>query len=62
MPTKACAGKVVFSAILDDESEKPYDLFLGVPRYCVLGVVAASGMTANDWIPVTLIFNTPKLG
>ncbi len=39
-------------AILDDASELPYDLFLGVPKHCVPEVVAASGMTVDGWIPV----------
>jgi sulfide:quinone oxidoreductase len=39
-------------AILDNESEMPYDLFLGIPKHCVPDVVAASGMTENGWIPV----------
>ncbi|MGB8644889.1 MAG: FAD-dependent oxidoreductase [Anaerolineae bacterium] len=39
-------------AILDDQSELPYDLFLGVPKHCVPEVVAASGMTEDGWIPV----------
>ena len=39
-------------AILDDKSEMPYDLFLGIPKHCVPGVVAASGMTVDGWIPV----------
>ncbi len=39
-------------AILDDESELPYDLFLGVPKHRVPSVVAASGMTEDGWIPV----------
>jgi len=39
-------------AILDDESEMPYDLFLGVPKHKVPDVVAASGMTEDGWIPV----------
>lgn len=39
-------------AILDDQSELPYDLFLGIPRHRVPAVVAASGMTVNGWIPV----------
>ena len=39
-------------AILDDGSQMPYDLFLGVPKHCVPGVVAASGMTENGWVPV----------
>jgi sulfide:quinone oxidoreductase len=39
-------------AILNDESEMPYDLFLGVPRHRVPDVVEASGLTENDWVPV----------
>ena len=39
-------------AILDDESEMPYDLFLGVPAHRVPDVVAESGMTEDGWIPV----------
>ncbi|PKO11993.1 MAG: flavoprotein reductase [Chloroflexi bacterium HGW-Chloroflexi-10] len=39
-------------AILDDKSEMPYDLFLGIPKHCVPAVVAASGMTVDGWIPV----------
>jgi sulfide:quinone oxidoreductase len=39
-------------AILDDESEMPYDLFLGVPKHRVPDVVLASGMTEDGWIPV----------
>ena len=39
-------------AILDDQSEVPYDLFLGVPKHRVPGVVAESGMTEDGWVPV----------
>lgn len=39
-------------AILDDESEMPYDLFLGIPKHRVPDVVARSGMTEDGWIPV----------
>jgi len=39
-------------AILDDESEMPYELFLGIPKHRVPDVVAASGLTENGWIPV----------
>ncbi len=39
-------------AILNDERELPYDVFLGVPKHCVPAVVAASGMTVDGWIPV----------
>jgi sulfide:quinone oxidoreductase len=39
-------------AILDDGSELPYDLFLGIPKHRVPDVVEASGMTQDGWIPV----------
>jgi sulfide:quinone oxidoreductase len=39
-------------AILDDKTEMPYDLFLGIPKHRVPDVVAASGMTENGWVPV----------
>jgi sulfide:quinone oxidoreductase len=44
------AGRRV--AILDDESELPYDLFLGVPRHRAPDVVLESGMAEEDYIPV----------
>jgi sulfide:quinone oxidoreductase len=39
-------------AVLDDQSEMPYELFLGIPKHRVPEVVAASGMTEDGWIPV----------
>jgi sulfide:quinone oxidoreductase len=39
-------------AILDDESELPYDLFLGVPRHRAPDVVLESGMAEEGYIPV----------
>ena len=39
-------------AILADESEMPFDLFLGIPKHCAPEVVVQSGMTENGWIPV----------
>ncbi len=39
-------------AMLDDDAEMPYDLFLGVPKHRVPDVVAASGMTEDGWVPV----------
>ncbi len=39
-------------AILDDGTEMPFDLFLGVPKHRVPAVVEQSGMTVNGWIPV----------
>jgi sulfide:quinone oxidoreductase len=39
-------------AVLDDGSEMPYDLFLGVPKHCAPSVVVASGMIEGDYVPV----------
>ena len=39
-------------AVLDDGSEKPYDLFLGVPKHRAPDVVIASGMTEDGYVPV----------
>jgi sulfide:quinone oxidoreductase len=38
--------------LLDDGTEVPYDLFLGVPRHRAPDVVIASGMTEDGYIPV----------
>ncbi|MGZ4333995.1 MAG: NAD(P)/FAD-dependent oxidoreductase [Gaiellaceae bacterium] len=40
-------------AVLDDGSELPYDLFLGVPRHRAPDVVIASGMTEDGYVPVS---------
>ena len=39
-------------AVLDDGSELPFDLFLGVPKHRAPGVVIASGMTEEGYVPV----------
>lgn len=39
-------------AILDDESELPFDLFLGVPRHRAPEVVIAAGITEDGYVPV----------
>jgi sulfide:quinone oxidoreductase len=40
-------------AVLDDGSEMPFDLFLGVPKHRAPDVVIASGMTEDGYIPVS---------
>jgi len=40
------------AAILDDGTEMPFDLFLGIPKHRAPEVVEKSGMTVNGWIPV----------
>ena len=38
--------------VLDDGSEMPYDLFLGVPKHCAPDVLVASGLTDGTYVPV----------
>ena len=40
-------------AVLDDGSELPFDLFLGVPKHRAPDVVIASGMTEEGYVPVS---------
>ena len=40
-------------AVLDDGSELPFDLFLGVPRHRAPDVVIASGMSEDGYIPAS---------
>ena len=40
-------------AVLDDGSEMPFDLFLGVPKHRAPDVVIASGMAEDGYVPVT---------
>jgi sulfide:quinone oxidoreductase len=39
-------------AVLDDGSELPFDLFLGVPKHRAPEVVVAAGMTEDGFVPV----------
>jgi sulfide:quinone oxidoreductase len=39
-------------AMLDDGTEMPFDLFLGIPKHRVPDVIEKSGMCINGWIPV----------
>jgi sulfide:quinone oxidoreductase len=39
-------------AILSDDAEVPYDLFLGIPVHVAPPVVVESGLTVDGWIPV----------
>jgi sulfide:quinone oxidoreductase len=45
------AGRSV--AVLDDGSDMPFDLFLGVPKHRAPDVVVASGMTEDGYVPVS---------
>lgn len=38
--------------VLDDGTELPCDLFLGIPKHVAPDVVLRSGLTENGWIPV----------
>ena len=39
-------------AVLDDGTELPFDLFLGIPKHVAPDVVLQSGLAENGWIPV----------
>jgi len=39
-------------AVLDDGTEMPFDLFLGIPEHCVPKVLEQSGLIFDEWIPV----------
>ena len=41
-------------AVLDDGTELPYALYLGVPRHQAPRVVLDSGLAENGWVPITL--------
>ena len=45
------AGRGV--VVLDDDSDLPFDLFLGVPKHRAPDVVIASGMTEAGYVPVS---------
>lgn len=52
------------TAILDDGTEIPFDLFLGIPKHVAPGVVLQSGLAVDGWIPVsrqTLMTSFPNV-
>jgi sulfide:quinone oxidoreductase len=42
------------TAVLDDGTELPYALYLGIPKHQVPQPVLASGLAENCWVPITL--------
>jgi sulfide:quinone oxidoreductase len=38
-------------AVLDDGTELPFALFLGIPKHCLPPVVAASALAEDGWVP-----------
>jgi sulfide:quinone oxidoreductase len=51
-------------ALFGDDSELPYDLFLGVPKHRAPDVVVAAGLTVDGWIqvnPLTLETSFPDV-
>jgi sulfide:quinone oxidoreductase len=42
------------TAVLDDGTELPYALYLGIPRHQLPQPVLASGLAENGWVPITL--------
>lgn len=41
------------TAVLDDGTELPFDLFLGIPKHVAPKVVLQSGLSVEGWIPVS---------
>jgi len=41
------------TVVLDDGTELPFDLFLGIPKHVAPDVVLQSGLTIDGWIPVS---------
>jgi len=48
-------------AVLDDESELPFDLFLGVPKHRAPDVVIEAGITEDGYVPVDFATLETKL-
>ena len=48
-------------AVLDDESELPFDLFLGVPKHRAPDAVIAAGITEDGYVPVDFATLETKL-
>jgi len=40
-------------AVLDDGTEMPFDLFLGIPKHVAPDIVLQSGLAVDGWIPVS---------
>jgi sulfide:quinone oxidoreductase len=49
----ASLDRVGSVAVLDDGSEMPFDLFLGVPKHRAPDVVIESGLTEDGYVPVS---------
>lgn len=52
IPQRKVASLSEKTVSLDDGSELPFDLFLGIPKHVAPDVVIQSGLTENGWIPV----------
>jgi sulfide:quinone oxidoreductase len=53
IPSRRVASLDAGVARLDDGTELPFDLFLGVPRHRAPEVVIASGLTEDGYVPVS---------
>jgi sulfide:quinone oxidoreductase len=53
IPQHKVASLNAKTAILDDGTELPFDLFMGIPKHVAPNVVLQSGLTVDGWIPVS---------
>lgn len=52
IPQHKVASLKAGNAVLDDGTEMPFDLFLGIPKHVAPDVVLQSGLAVDGWIPV----------
>ena len=53
IPQHKVASLRAKTAVLDDGTELPFDLFLGIPKHVAPDVVLQSGLAVEGWIPVS---------
>ena len=52
IPQHKVASLHANTVVLDDGTEMPFDLFLGIPKHVAPDVVLQSGLAVDGWIPV----------
>lgn len=52
IPQHKVASLKAGMAVLDDGTQMPFDLFLGIPKHVAPDVVLQSGLAVDGWIPV----------
>jgi len=64
IPQRKVASLRAKTAMLDDGTEMPFEMFLGIPKHVAPNVVLKSGLAVDGWIPVsrqTLMTSFPNV-